>query len=81
MSVVWGEKGEYPHADFKMDVSAAQEIAGVEAVLTHRDIKGSNRLGLFGEGSAHISRSGGQALWRCSGIGGGQGQGSFDIGT
>lgn len=42
------KRAEYPHARIlKMDVSAAQEIAGVEAVLTHRDIKGSNRLGLF----------------------------------
>lgn len=41
-------RAEFPHARIKsIDTSAARQLPGVVAVLTYRDIKGSNRLGIF----------------------------------
>ncbi|MBP2667317.1 MAG: Xanthine dehydrogenase, partial [Firmicutes bacterium] len=42
------KRSEFPHANIlAIDGSAASKLTGVTAVLTHRDIKGSNRLGIF----------------------------------
>lgn len=42
------KRSEHAHACIKhIDIDAATQIPGVVAVLTHKDIKGSNRLGIF----------------------------------
>ncbi len=41
-------RSRYPHALIKrIDVSKAESLPGVVAVLTHRDVPGENRYGLF----------------------------------
>ena len=38
---------DHPHAIIKdIDISQAQQIPGVTAILTHKDVKGSNRVGV-----------------------------------
>jgi len=47
---VWAgvKRSEYAHAYIKhINIAAAELVPGVVAVLTHKDIKGSNRLGIF----------------------------------
>jgi CO/xanthine dehydrogenase Mo-binding subunit len=42
------KRSEHAHAYIKhIDTAAAGKVPGVVAVLTHKDIKGSNRLGIF----------------------------------
>jgi len=42
------KRSDFPHANIlAIDGLAASKLTGVTAVLTHRDIKGSNRLGIF----------------------------------
>ena len=42
------KRSEFAHARIlEIHTSAAAKLSGVVAVLTHRDIKGSNRLGIF----------------------------------
>lgn len=42
------KRSEFPHAHvLAIDGSAAGNIAGVVTILTYKDIKGSNRLGIF----------------------------------
>lgn len=42
------KRAAFPHARIRgIDVSAAASLPGVAAVLTYRDVKGSNRLGIF----------------------------------
>jgi CO/xanthine dehydrogenase Mo-binding subunit len=42
------KRAAYPHARIGgIDVDAARALPGVVAVLTHRDIRGKNRLGIF----------------------------------
>lgn len=47
--MIWGRvlRARYPHALIKsIDTSEAGRLAGVVAVLTHKDIQGSNRFGI-----------------------------------
>ena len=47
--MIWGRvlRAKYPHALItSMDTSEAERLPGVVAVLTHKDIKGSNRFGI-----------------------------------
>ena len=49
-NLLWAgvKRSEHPHARIlSIDTEAALAIPGVVAVLTHKDIKGSNRLGIF----------------------------------
>ena len=42
------KRSDFPHAKIvSIDISDACKMAGVVTVLTHRDIKGKNRLGIF----------------------------------
>lgn len=42
------KRSEFPHARIgEIDISAAAGLPGVAVVLTYRDIRGSNRLGIF----------------------------------
>lgn len=48
--LVWAgaKRSEYAHAYIKhIDTATAEQVPGVVAVLTHKDIKGTNRLGIF----------------------------------
>ncbi|MBP2636068.1 MAG: xanthine dehydrogenase, molybdenum binding subunit apoprotein [Firmicutes bacterium] len=47
---VWAgvKRSEHAHAYIKhIDIAAAEQVPGIVAVLTSKDIKGSNRLGIF----------------------------------
>lgn len=48
-NMIWGRvlRAKYPHAKIRsIDTSEAEKLPGVVAVLTHRDIGGSNRFGI-----------------------------------
>jgi len=47
--MIWGRvlRSKYPHALIRsIDTSGAERLPGVVAMLTHKDIKGSNRFGI-----------------------------------
>lgn len=47
--MIWGRvlRAKHPHARIiSIDTSAAERLPGVVAVLTHKDVKGSNRFGI-----------------------------------